>query len=218
MIISPVRELTGDGSHTLRHPVVGDTYHSTHGAVTESEHIFIRNGFDSCTQPSDRPLRILEVGFGSGLNALLTLRAAVAEHRAVDYTAIELYPVDVEAARTLCYADDPQFMALHLSGWGEKEQIHPLFALKKIEADLADTQFDTTFDLVYFDAFAPDSQPELWTTDIFRTVFESMHNGGILVTYSAKGDVKRALREVGFEVGRLPGPPGKRHILRAVKP
>lgn len=216
MIIHPAKELTDDGTHTLRHPVIGDTYHSTHGARTESEHIFIRNGFEECGERE--VVRVLEVGFGSGLNALLTLRRAEQTGQRVEYTAIELYPIAVEDARGLCYAQDPMFIELHEAEWNAEVQVSELMTIKKVEADLVGVRFETIFDLVYFDAFAPDSQPELWSEEIFRTIFESMGSGGILVTYSSKGDVKRALRGAGFEVSRLAGPPGKRHMLRAAKP
>lgn len=206
--------VTADGSHTLRHPVTGDTYHSVNGAVAEAMHVFIRNGFETCEK---KHVRILEAGFGSGLNALLTLRAAEESGRSIDYTAIELYPVTSEVVSRMTYADDPLFLRLHETPWGEPHEITPGFTLTKIHDNLANTRFDTIFDIVYYDAFAPDSQPELWTENIFRHIFAALAPGGMLLTYSAKGDVKRALRAAGFDVQRLKGAPGKRHMLRAVK-
>lgn len=214
MEIHPSVELTDDGSQTLRHPFFGDTYHSTHGAVSESLHVFIRNGFDAC--PKDR-LRILEVGFGSGLNALLTLRQAEVAGKHVEYTAIELYPVAAERLVSLGYADDTMFRAIHDAPWGGKTDVTPRFSIKKREADLVSTTFDTIFDIIYFDAFAHDTQPEMWSTKVFEKLYRHTAQGGALVTYSSKGIVKRALREAGYEVVRLKGAPGKRHMVKAFK-
>jgi tRNA U34 5-methylaminomethyl-2-thiouridine-forming methyltransferase MnmC len=205
---------TSDGSQTLRHHITGETYHSVNGAVAESMHVFIHNGFEA--HPA-RHVRILEAGFGSGLNALLTLHAAENTGRSVEYTAIELYPLGPEIVREMDYASDPLFVKMHDTPWNGKYDITEWFSLTKIDGDLADTQFTTIFDIVYYDAFAPDSQPELWTEEIFRRIYDALAPGGILVTYSAKGDVKRALRAAGFTVSRLEGAPGKRHMLRAVK-
>lgn len=215
MEITPAIEATADGSQTLRHPLTGETYHSSNGAATESEHVFIRAGFDTCPHTH---VRILEAGFGSGLNALLTLRAAERAGRTVEYTAVELYPVAQQTVERMELAGDWDFRMLHDAPWGMPVAITDGFSLHKIEDDLADMRFRTTFDLVYFDAFAPDCQPELWTTGVFARIFAAMSPGGLLVTYSAKGDVKRALRAVGFVLQRLPGAPGKRHMLRAAKP
>ena len=189
-MIRPIIEPTEDGTPTLRHPVFGDTYHSTRGATGESMHVYIRQGFAASGLPH---VRLLEVGFGSGLNAWLTARAAFFMNRTVAYTALEPYPVDPRTAAQLS-------------------------RIRKVETSLQDYEFDTTFDLVYFDAFAPDTQPELWTADVFRRIFDILSEGGLLVTYSAKGTVKRNLREAGFDVKRLPGALGKRHMVRAVRP
>ncbi len=214
METTPEIEATADGSQTLRHPVNGQTYHSVGGAESESEHVFIRAGFDACPRAH---IRILEVGFGSGLNALMTMRAAARAGRTVEYTAIELYPVSQQTVERMALAADAGFRVLHAAPWGVPTEVNAGFSLHKIEGDLADMQFGTTFDLVYFDAFAPDCQPELWTQEIFARIFAALGPGGALVTYSAKGDVKRALRAAGFTVRRLPGAVGKRHMLRAVK-
>ena len=214
MTIHPTIESTEDGSQTLRHPVFGDSYHSQHGALSESRHIFIRNGFETISKPY---IRILEAGFGSGLNALLTLHAAETHRRKVHYTAVELYPIDTATVHALGYASDPRFTALHEALWDTETDITPLFRLKKIAGDLANQLFETTFDLVYYDAFAPDTQPELWSEELFGKIFARLEQGGLLVTYSAKGSVKRALRAAGFEVRRLEGAPGKRHMIQAIK-
>ena len=214
-MIRPEIEITGDGSPTLRHPVTGDAYHSVRGAVGESEHVFNREGFLCSESPH---VRIFEAGFGSGLNAWLTAQAARREGRTVFYEAVERYPVDPQTARKLSYATDPLFRALHDAAWNVPVGIDERFTLKKVEAALEDYRFDTTFDLVYFDAFAPDTQPELWSKELFARLYACLAPGGTLVTYSAKGLVKENLRAAGFEVRRLPGALGKRHMVRAVKP
>jgi tRNA U34 5-methylaminomethyl-2-thiouridine-forming methyltransferase MnmC len=161
------------------------------------------------------------MGFGSGLNAWLTLAAAEAAGRAVNYTAIELFPVSPEVASRLGYSSDPRFAALHTASWGAWNEPAPGFRLRKIHGSadefLAGPDILSNFDLIYWDAFAPDTQPELWTPAIFVRVFAATAPGGIVVTYSAKGDVRRALVAAGFEVERLPGALGKRHMLRATK-
>ena len=219
MIVCPALISTDDGSYTLRHPVLGDTYHSVRGAAGESEHVFVRAGFDAADRPH---VRVFEMGFGSGLNALLTLKRAHETGKMVDYTTAELYPVDPETAEKLNYTipDDPfhaAFRRMHRSPWGVPVEIDERFRLTKLERSLPEIEFDTIFDVIYFDAFAPDTQPELWTPEIFRKLYEHTVPGGILVTYSAKGTVKEALRAAGYEVKRLPGALGKRHMLKAEK-
>lgn len=214
MTINPSIEKTADGSDTLRHPVTGDTYHSLRGALGESLHVFIDSGLSAVKKST---ISVLEVGFGSGLNAWLTLEYAERRGITVEYTGVELYPVDIATASRLTYTDDPLFMELHESPWEVPAPITSYFTLIKTGTDFAATEFNRTFDIVYFDAFAPDTQPELWTADIFSKLHNAINPGGILVTYSAKGSVKRALREAGFEVERLPGALGKRHMLRAIK-
>ena len=219
MIVFPETVSTGDGSLTLRHPVLGDIYHSAHGAIGESEHVFIRAGFDFIEKPH---VRVFEMGFGSGLNALLTWKRAHETGKTVDYHATELYPVSPEVAEKLNYASQDTlfhdiFMRMHSLPWEITTEIDRIFRLTKFEKSLAEIEFDTIFDVVYFDAFAPDTQPELWTPEIFRKLYEHTSTGGILVTYSSKGAVKEALRTAGYEVRRLPGALGKRHMLRAEK-
>ncbi len=214
MPLSPDIEITGDGSATLRSVVHGDTYHSLRGAVGEARHVFIESGF---LQSGANPVKVLEMGFGTGLNAWLTLLEAGKTGRAVEYTAVELHPVAQEIAAKLGYTDDPRFAALHSAPWGEWTETSEGFRLRKLRSDFAKTKFSTIFDVVYWDAFAPDTQPELWTEEIFARVHAAMAPGGVIVTYSAKGDVRRAMKSAGFAVERLPGALGKRHMLRAVK-
>ncbi len=212
-------ERTGDGTQTLCHPLFGDTYHSVRGAEGESAHVFIRGGLEAwlAAHPGARRVRMFEVGFGSGLNALLTARRAAGAGVGVEYHAVELYPVPREVWSAMDYAADPLFTALHEARWDALMQVAPYMRLKKMACDLADAEFGTTFDVVYMDAFAPDTQPELWTPEVFGRLYAATAPGGMLVTYSAAGGVKRALRAAGYEVHRLPGALGKRHMLRALK-
>lgn len=223
MTVTPEIELTEDGSQTLRHPVFGDSYHSSRGAVGESLHVFINEGFRRVLaqrEPSSfdiGPLKILEVGFGSGLNAFLTATEAVKCRQTVEYHALEPYPVDMNTLCELDYWNDPLFKAIHKALWNEPVEVCHGFILEKHEATLQGCKFDTIFDLVYYDAFAYDTQPELWSAELFGKIASGMRTDGILVTYSSKGVVKENLRGAGFEVKRLPGALGKRHMLLAVK-
>ncbi len=218
-MITPQIETTADGSSTLRHPLTGETYHSMRGAVGESQHVFIGAGLEYAARTKgERPLKVLEIGFGSGLNAWLTARTAEKSGVRVEYHGIERWPVDPGTLDALSYATDPFFGEIHRAAWETPAAITPWFTLMKREADFAVCGFDAIFDVVYFDAFAPDVQPEMWSIERFAALFGTMAPGAVLVTYSAKGSVKRALREAGFEVERLPGALGKRHMIRAIKP
>ena len=211
-------KITEDGSHTFYMPDLDEHYHSTHGAIQESMHVFLNAGFHFCEKD---PIHILEIGFGTGLNCFLTLIEAQKSNRKVVYHSIELYPIDKEQIENLNYADQINyqnkevFKQLHQAEWNKSIEITPNFTLQKLQGDLREYQFPGKYDLVYFDAFAPDVQPELWTQDIFEKIYQSTNSNAILTTYSTKGIVKRALRASGFEVKRLPGPPGKREMLRA---
>lgn len=235
-------EQTEDGSATLFVPELNEHYHSVKGAHTESQHIFIDMGLKASAAPHPR---ILEIGFGTGLNALLTLEAAEAAQRPVHYTGIEPYPLAWEEVEALGYSDNPLFRKLHDAPWGVDAEISPCFTLRKIrgkaedellvigdellvisdrllvigdELALITTNSYLGFSNVYFDAFAPEKQPEMWSESMFRLLYAVMDAGGILTTYCAKGAVRRMLQDVGFRVERLPGPPGgKREILRATK-
>lgn len=212
--------LTSDGSHTIYVRELDEHYHSVHGAVQESSHIFIRNGLEVCKAD---PLSIFEVGFGTGLNALLTAVICASGNRAVSYTAIEKYPLDNNIISFLNHhkfageKGKEIFNSIHSAPWNININISKNFNLKKIEADLTKEQFQGKYDLIYFDAFGPDKQPEMWTREIFEGISSITNKNGIFVTYSAKGDVKRNLRDCGFDVILLPGPPGKRQMIRAVK-
>lgn len=213
---------TEDGSLTLRHELLGELYHSDRGAVGEAEHVYIRAGFDAI--PQKEKVSVFEVGFGTGLNCYLTYKQAFETHRSVDYRAIDLYPLQPETVAQLNYTSDPVFNRLHALPWdGTAHKIteNQSFTLTKYRADLLTFDFPALaerFDAVYFDAFAPDVQPELWSERMMARMFGILRPGGVLVTYSAKGAVKQALRAAGFEVSRLPGALGKRHMVRAIKP
>ncbi|MFZ4797793.1 MAG: tRNA (5-methylaminomethyl-2-thiouridine)(34)-methyltransferase MnmD [Bacteroidia bacterium] len=221
---------TADGSHTLFHEVLNETYHSKNGALQESLLVFIQNGLANYLHKNPiETIHIFEVGFGTGLNALLTLKEAMNRNIKIKYTCLEAFPLGFETINQLNYLNEENdilktlFNKMHLCNWNEWIEINEHFSIYKMENKLEQIttnnllQISNPFDLIYFDAFAPDKQPELWTTSIFKTIFDSMNIGSILVTYSAKGDVKRALREAGFIVKRLAGPVGKRHMLCALK-
>ena len=213
--------LTKDGSYTFRNDSLGEPYHSINGAITESMHVFINRGLKE-HQGSD--LRIFEVGFGTGLNALLSLICSETCNISINYSAIELYPLGKCKWSLLNYGDfcPPEYSTfmglLHMAEWEIPVAITKKFVIRKIRADILNyDDVDTYYDIVYFDAFSPEIQPELWNIEMFRKIYSMMNWNGILVTYSAKGDVRRALEAAGFKTERLEGPQGKRHMLRAKK-
>jgi tRNA U34 5-methylaminomethyl-2-thiouridine-forming methyltransferase MnmC len=212
--------ITSDGSHTIFIPELNEHYHSIHGAVQESRHVFITNGLDFCTL---NHLNILEIGFGTGLNALLTALQIDGTRRSVDYTTVEKYPLDDRIVEMLNHKNisgkrsEMIFSSLHSITWNTAEKITDNFTLKKIRGDINEVIIHGNYDLIYFDAFGPEKQPGMWTIEIFEKVSAVTNTGGIFVTYSAKGQVKRNLRSCGFLVSLLPGPPGKRQMIRAIK-
>jgi tRNA U34 5-methylaminomethyl-2-thiouridine-forming methyltransferase MnmC len=209
-----ITETTADGSLTLFVPEMNEHYHSTNGAVTESMHVFINAGFKQCAKPK---IHILEFGFGTGLNALLTALEAQKSGVEIAYTALEKYPLSSEIVSKLNYnqLDDNLFRQIHNAEWDEAVAITPKFTLHKIACDFNDFAFADKYDIVYYDAFAPDKQPEVWTEEIFSRIFTAMNEFGILTTYCAKGSVRRMMQAAVFVVDRLPGPPVKREMLRA---
>jgi len=225
-----VIEKTEDGSATLFVPELNEHYHSVKGARTESRHIFINMGLKASA--ASHP-RVLEIGFGTGLNALLTLETAEKEKRHIHYTSIELYPLAWQEVDALNYSNHPLFKTLHEAAWEEEANITPYFTLLKIQENvvsdewlainderspLTPNRLSQKYDLVYFDAFAPEKQPEMWKEEIFRKLYAVMNDNGILTTYCSKGVIRRMLQSIGFKVERLPGPPGgKREILRGRK-
>ena len=213
-------EITADGSATIYVPHLDEHYHSVKGALTESLHIF-RNCAFLYHSPSSQPLKVLEIGFGTGLNAVVTAMATTNERKA-HYISLELYPVEAQLIEKLNYGemvDNDLLMALHNAQWNAPQVISPTFTLEKLQCDFTQCSLPHDIDVVYFDAFAPEKQPEMWDESLFKRIYDAMSNGGILTTYCAKGEIRRRLQRVGFIVERLAGPPGgKREILRATKP
>jgi tRNA U34 5-methylaminomethyl-2-thiouridine-forming methyltransferase MnmC len=214
---------TADGSTTIHLEDWNEQYHSKHGAIQEAYHVFIKHGLDFLGK--QEKIRILEIGFGTGLNALITYKVASNKKQTVFYTGVEAYPVPSEEVAQLNYIDqlqspelDSVFQRMHEMPWEMPLAVSESFELHKRQQDFKEIDDVTAFDLVYFDAFGARVQPELWTEAIFDRMFTSLVPGGVLVTYAAKGSVRRAMQASGFEVERLPGPPGKREMLRAVKP
>ncbi len=216
---------TADGSHTLFLPELNEHYHSVHGALPESLHVFIREGLDLVLQNKKVEAGILEVGLGTGLNALLTLMRSADAGCRISYLALEPYPLTPKEVELLNFFDlmpgsipRDAFMRMHEMPFHHKETIHPGFSFEKWPYSLHEAPLPAeAFDLVYFDAFGPQVQPELWTEGAFSSVYASMKKEGVLTTYSAKGSVKRALKACGFCLDHPSGPKGKREMTRAVK-
>lgn len=213
---------TADGSDTLFVKELGEHYHSTFGAVQESKHIFIGAGLRSCDKD---PLIVFEVGFGTGLNAYLTLLESIKTKQTIRYISVEKYPLAAKIWTNLNYpllvpgGDEEIFNRIHEAGWNEQVAITSNFSIQKISSDFYELEYSELplFDLIYFDAFSPDKQPELWETSVFRRLSDQCAPGGKIVTYCAKGVVRRSLNEVGFITERIPGPPGKREMLRGTR-
>ncbi len=212
---------TADGSHTISVPELNEHYHSVNGAIAEAKHVYIDAAFN---KHENENLSILEIGFGTGLNSLLTLIEAEGLNKNVFYQGVEAFPISIDELSKLNYIEELEaedysdiYLKMHSSTWETEVSITDNFILLKQNKSFKDIDDINKFDLIYFDAFGPDVQPELWTEDIFDKMYKSLKFGGILVTYSSKGIVKRALRSVGFDLKRLEGPKGKRHMLRATK-
>lgn len=251
---------TDDGSHTIFVPELNEHYHSTNGAIQESNHVFIETGLRHYLNQSGRAnqqfssqqINILEIGFGTGLNAFLTLLESEKSLVNIYYHSVELYPISVEEAHKLNYCDLAQqfeseqlsnefqqpkeveqsgllqqqkensilFLKLHVSPWQSETEIAPRFTLVKQIFDFSNPEefrSNRLFNLIYFDAFAPEKQPEMWTQEIFNKIYSFSDKGAVFTTYCAKGAVRRMLQTAGFKMERLPGPPGKREILRGIK-
>jgi len=215
-------KITADGSHTLYVEELDETYHSVHGAIQEAKHVFINAGLNYTHKDA---VNILEVGFGTGLNAFLTLLDSQETNRDIHYTGVEAFPLQEELLNDLNYLKELKakekevklFHLLHQCNWNSYQFIMDNFRLKKVQTDLNNFIADEQFHIIYFDAFGPRVQPELWDKSIFEKMYKALNERGVLVTYCAKGSVKRTLKEVGFEIESLPGPPGKREMTRAVK-
>lgn len=245
-------QVTKDQSHTLYVPELDETYHSRNGALEEAMYVYIgrglrdwllphgeayqsaarNHGFTSdktayLTQPtadnSRKNISILEIGFGTGLNAWLTALECSLLKVQCNYHSLETIPLPLEWISQLNYtqnvsgSDKEVYMNLHSAEWDKPTTVTPYFSLSKLNTALENFTPTQTFDVIYFDAFAPEKQPELWTKELFRKLFDCLNEGGVIVTYSSKGEIKRMWREIGFDVERLPGPPMKRHMLRGRK-
>jgi len=214
--------LTSDGSHSIEIPELNVTYHSVYGAIQESKHVFIEAGLKSI-RPLEavRCIRIFEMGFGTGLNALLTLIESEKYRQTIYYETVELFPLNDEEIQSLNYCRQLQrsdlqaiFEQLHNCEWEKETGITPHFKFKKSKINLLNFETSETFELICFDAFAPTAQPELWTEEIFKKMFSILKPGGVLVTYCSKGTVRRAMQSAGFTVEKIPGPRGKREMVR----
>jgi tRNA U34 5-methylaminomethyl-2-thiouridine-forming methyltransferase MnmC len=215
--------LTGDGSHSVYTPDLETTYHSRYGAITESKHVFIDCGLMRVLEKHEQ-LSVFEMGFGTGLNALLTMIESEKKERKIRYHAVEKFPLEKSYVEEINYCqqlDRPGlqvfFRELHNCVWEEDIFLFPSFIIHKIKADINSYTPDHRFHLIYYDAFAPAVQPELWTESLFRKLFSALLPGGMLLTYCSKGDVRRAMLAAGFSVEKLPGPPHKREIIRAIR-
>jgi tRNA U34 5-methylaminomethyl-2-thiouridine-forming methyltransferase MnmC len=220
-------QITEDGSHTISIEAMNVTYHSKHGAIQESRHVFIKEGLQNFIHQHDHvpeeTINIFEIGFGSGLNALLSLQEAIENNQKIFYQTIEPYPLLIEEINKLNYASlineklQQSFYTMHECEWNNVTFLHPLFLFKKIQTGLQEFETKEKFQVIYFDAFDPNAQPGLWSEAIFKKMFDMLYPNGILVTYCSKGIVRRAMQAAGFKIEKLPGPLGKREITRANK-
>jgi tRNA U34 5-methylaminomethyl-2-thiouridine-forming methyltransferase MnmC len=223
----PERQLiiTKDGSHTVSIPELNVTYHSHHGAIQESLHVFINAGLKYVIEKDNLPvIYIFEMGFGTGLNALLTMIEAVKLQQPVHYTAIEIYPLQENEIRSLNYCEqlkrvdvESSFQRLHQCEWEKDVIISPFFTFNKINVSLFDFTTQQRFNVIYYDSFAPSAQPEHWTAEVFGKLFSILLPGGILVTYCSKSIVRKAMQAAGFVVTKIQGPWGKREMIRAIR-
>ena len=214
--------ITADGSKTIRIIDLDENYHSSHGALQEANHVFIENGLNSLANQTE--ISIFEMGLGTGLNAFLTAIKAGELGLKVNYFGIEAFPVQIDEIIELDYKNlmgeqfSDLYLSIHESEWNKLVEINANFSLKKIKGELQNEEMPQAFfDIVYYDAFGPRAQDEMWSKELFQKMYDSIKQGGFLVTYCAKGQVKRDLKSVGFTIEPLPGPPGKREMTRAWK-
>lgn len=215
-------QITADGSHTISIPAMEVTYHSKHGSIQESNHVFIDAGLQYYVDKYRVPyIKIMEVGFGTGLNALLTAIKAREQELTVEYHTIEAYPLQPAELGNLNHGsllkDEDLFQKIHQSEWEIPVQLHPYCTIHKHHTTIEQFNFSNFFDCIFYDAFAPTAQPELWTETIFVKLYSRLNTNGILVTYCSKSIVRRAMQAAGFRVTKIPGPPGKREMVRAFK-
>lgn len=216
-------KITGDCSHTLFVKELNETYHSTKGSINEARHVFIQKGLCDYVQKTGlKDITVFEVGFGTGLNAHLAQLFANENNVCVNYIAVEAHPLEMEIIKQLNFtelipSDQSKFLSLHEAAWNKPIVLDNNFTITKLHQKLDEVNSLKEIDVIFFDAFAPDVQPELWTKDVFKKMYDFLKIGGILVTYCAKGAVKRTIKEVGFELETLEGPPGKREMIRSTK-
>lgn len=219
---------TQDGSKTIQIVEWNEQYHSKHGAIQEANYVYLEKGLhyflEEKKQEANQKTSILEIGFGTGLNAFLTLLQAEKLKTNVDYVGVEAYPVSSEELMQLNYIEALQaeaniefFNSLHSVSWENNNQISSHFDLTKKQLLFSEITNVNAFDVIYFDAFGPRVQPELWTEEIFKRMYDALKQNGVLVTYCAQGNARRAMIKTGLKVEKLVGPPGKRHMLRAIK-
>lgn len=214
---------TADGSKTIHFPDWNESYHSKHGAIQEAMHVYILAGLDyRIKRHNDKALSILEIGFGSGLNAFLSSIYAKQNRLKLNYHTIEKYPLSHQIIDKVNYAEILnvnilEFTKLHDVEWEESIEIDEFFRLKKIQTDLLSFESQDCYDVIFFDAFGPRVQTELWENPVLQKCFDMMAKNAVWLTYSCKGSVRRDLLNIGFEVEKIPGPPGKREMLRATK-
>jgi tRNA U34 5-methylaminomethyl-2-thiouridine-forming methyltransferase MnmC len=212
--------LTADGSPTLYVPELDETYHSMHGSVQEAKHVFIEHGLKHVFTQIEK-VHVLEIGFGTGLNALLSALFAQENQLLLSYVGLEAFPVEEQIWTALSYSSSKEeqtyYKELMRSKWGDPQEFNTFFTLTKTAVKIQDWQSDEKFDLIYFDAFGPNAQADMWQLSIFEKLYAVLNQGGVLVTYCAQGQFKRDLKSVGFSIEALPGPPGKREMTRATK-
>jgi tRNA U34 5-methylaminomethyl-2-thiouridine-forming methyltransferase MnmC len=216
--------LTSDGSHSIFSDRYGVSYHSRYGAVQETQHVFIESALLFRAGVLSE-LSVLEIGFGTGLNAFMTYLEALKQSLRISYTTIEAFPLEMETVRQLNYpavlkapGEEAVFHQMHEGPWGKEMELHAQFSFRKEQLNFEEIDYHDQFDVIYFDAFAPNAQPELWEIPVLQKMYAALRPGGVLTTYCAKGSVKRNFRSLGFEVTSLPGPPGKREMTRCQKP
>ena len=212
---------TEDGSVTILLPEMQETYHSKFGAIQEAYHVFIQNGL---VLTKGQPIAVLEIGFGTGLNAFITFLESVKSGQVINYTGVEAYPVTHEEAPLLNYVEQLKaeahaavFQHMHAAEWGVTTQLSDNFSLTKRKQFFQEIDDKEVFDLIYFDAFGYPVQPDLWSVDIFKRMYAALKNNSVLVTYACRTVIKKAMTEAGFQTKKVPGPPGKREMLIAFK-
>ena len=213
---------TSDGSVTIYLPEMNETYHSKFGAIQEAYHVFIKNGLALF---GGGPVSVLEIGFGTGLNAFITFLESQKKGQAVNYTGVEAYPVAQEEAASLNYVEELNvlkfkdiFTGMHTQSWEQAVPLSDNFTLTKRNQHFEDIDDKEKYNLIYFDAFGYHAQPDLWSVAIFNKMFNALKPGGVLVTYACRTIIRKAMQEAGFQTKKLPGPPGKREMLYAIKP